>query len=179
MGGMTVSQTKHFGVLITIPNMLGAVMSFILMDTRCGGRKMLLLVSTIVVCVAYCLIPMTLSPSPTAAKSFMMLWIFGWQLAWGSVCWLLPSELFSMAEKNRALSVPTFVQFMLNPAQAALANLVMQNYGIRNFFYMGAGFMVLHLVFILSCVRETKGVPLEDVPALYGERKKEVLNASR
>merc|ERR1712007_148061 len=107
---------------------LGAVASFVLMDTKFGGRKRLLLASTGVVGAAYLGVALSIVPSTMVAKCFMMLWIFSWQWAWGSVCWLLPSELFSMAEKNRALSVPTFVQFMLNPAQGALATYVMENY---------------------------------------------------
>lgn len=173
---MHITDAQSFSLIFQIPNNLGAVASFILMDMKCGGRKCLLLLSSVVVCIAYVGIPMM--PTPGTAKIFMILWIFGWQLAWGSVCWLLPSELFSMAEKKRALSVPTFVQFMFNPFQGLLASMVMEKSGTTAFFYMGAGFMVLHIIFVLTCVRETKGVPLEDVPALYGDRKKELLAAA-
>jgi len=165
---MHIANPAQFQEIFNIPSILGTVVSIFLMDTKCGGRKNLLLLSSFLVCIAFLILPsMT---SPTAGKASLILYIFSWQLAWGSVCWLLPSELFSMAEKGPALAVPTFVQFAFNPLQAALATSVMQT-NFQSFFYMGAGFMALHIIFIFACIRETKGVPMEQVPALYGSSR--------
>jgi len=164
---MHITDSERFSVIFDIPNLLGSIVSIFLMDTKCGGRKRLLLLASSLVFLSYVLTPSMSNPG--AGKACMILYIFGWQLAWGSVCWLLPSELFSMAEKGPALAVPTFVQFAFNPFAGMLASRVMEN-NFSAFFYMGAGFMILHLIFILACVRETKGVPLEHVPALYGAK---------
>merc|ERR1719384_429264 len=135
------------------------------MDTKCGGRKNLLLVASGIVLIAH--VWTANVSSPTAGKMCLLIYLFGWQLAWGSVCWIIPSELFSMAEKGPAMAVPTFVLFAMNPVAAQVASQIM-SVNFSAFFYVAAALMVLHIIFIVTCVRETKGVPMEKIPALYG-----------
>merc|ERR1712160_168380 len=105
-----------------------------------------------------------------ASKAALMVYLFGWQLAWGTVCWIIPSELFSMTEKGPALVVPTFVQFALNPFAGAVAAYIIR-VNFQMFFYVAAVMMVCHIIFTAIIIRETKGVPLEQVPVLYGQQR--------
>lgn len=165
---MNIDDAAKTNVIFTFLGMVGSVFSFILMDTRIGGRKNMLLLASSLVMLADILL--SFLKSPGAGKAVLYVWIFGWQLAWGSVCWLLPSELFSLAEKGPALGVSTFVQFAFNPLSGMVASHVMTA-NFPSFFILAAVCMAAHIVFVCTCVRETKGVPLEQVPALYGAAK--------
>lgn len=167
---LNITAVGQTNAIFTYVGTVASVVSFIVMDTKCGGRKNMLLVASILVFVADAILP-SVSDSPGAATAMLYVWIFGWQLAWGSVCWLLPSELFSMAEKGPALAISTFVQFAANPIGGIVFSQVMSS-SFNATWYMSAGFMALHILFVLICVRETKGVSLEQIPALYGAQKK-------
>merc|ERR1712187_1077194 len=71
----------------------------------------------------------------------------GFQLAWGSVPWLYPAEIFTMAEKEKAFSVPG----------------TLFGFGALN---------VLNLFFVLKYIKETKGVALEEVPELFNSKRR-------
>jgi len=172
--GMQSKDANAFMTIFTLAGFVGSVVSMGLMDTKCGGRKRLLLLSSVIVLVSHVVIAGLVDPQAkvpmVASKAALMVYLFGWQLAWGTVCWIIPSELFSMTEKGPALAVPTFVQFALNPVAGAVAAYIIR-VNFQMFFYVAAVMMVCHIIFTAIIIRETKGVPLEQVPVLYGQQR--------
>jgi len=92
----------------------------------------------------------------------------GFQLAWGMIPWVYPSELFSMAEKGKAMSLAVFCQYVAN-AIVFYVTPMMMGWSFVGTLFIFACLNVVNLIFVATFVKETKGVPLEQVPALFGK----------
>merc|ERR1712113_417785 len=99
---------------------------------------------------------------------FACLFAFGWQLAWGMIPWVYPSELFTMAERDRATSLAVFVQYAANALLMVVVPHLQNALGFPGMLYFFGAFNILNLGFVVTCIKETKGVPLEDIPKLFG-----------
>jgi len=148
---------------------VGSVTGLLLVDSKYGGRKRQLLGAS-----AFMGPPLLIAAvlhfvnGPPIVTGYMV-WIFafGFQAAWGIVPWFYPAELFQMNERERALSISTFCGFLFN----LLVGLITQS-----LFHWSQGGMFLiygllnitNCIFVAACMRETKGVPLEEIPALFG-----------
>merc|ERR1712187_16571 len=95
----------------------------------------------------------------------------GFQLAWGMIPWVYPSELFSMAEKGKAMSLAVFSQYIANTIVFYVTPLMM-GWSFVGTLFIFASLNILNLIFVVLFVKETKGVPLEQVPALFGHAAK-------
>lgn len=168
-GHLHIENPNSFTATWITPIMLvGTIISVALIDTKWGGRKMLLLVACLVMLPAQ----MVTGISPFAGwggninGAAVSVYSFGFALAWGTVAWVLPSELFSMAEKGPAIGLATFFQFAMNLVVGA-PSAVLLRWNAGAFFLILAALQVTNIVFVLVCVKETRGVPLEQVPGLY------------
>merc|ERR1712232_1451973 len=97
----------------------------------------------------------------------VFIFAFGFQAAWGIIPWFYPAELFKMKERERALSVSTFCGFLFN----LLVGIVTQalfHWSQGGMFLIFGLLNVTNCIFVALCMKETKGVPLEEVPALFG-----------
>merc|ERR1712125_8759 len=101
---------------------------------------------------------------------FICLFAFAWQLAWGMIPWVYPSELFTMAERDRATSLAVFWQYAANAILMIVVPRLQDALGLAGMLWFFGCFNVLNLVFVVLCIKETKGVPLEDVPVLFGAK---------
>merc|ERR1712039_892552 len=93
---------------------------------------------------------------------------FVWQLAWGMVPWIYPSELFTMAERDRATSFAVFCQYAATAVLMFVDPFLMSALGVPRTFMLFGAFNLLNLAFVYFFIKETRGVSLEDVPALFG-----------
>jgi pimeloyl-ACP methyl ester carboxylesterase len=95
-----------------------------------------------------------------AANAYVV--FFG--VSWGPVVWVLLGEMFPNSIRATALAVAAAAQWLANFAITssfpALAEL-----GLTFAYGLYAGFALLSLLFVLSGVRETRGVELEDMRA--------------
>merc|ERR1711976_253458 len=105
--------------------------------------------------------------SAQVSKIALFVFGFGFQVAWGIVPWFYPAELFTMREREAALSLSTFAGFAMNVVIGMITLPLMQWSSYGTFLIFGIMNMT-NVVFVLACVKETKGVPLEDIPALFG-----------
>merc|ERR1712080_662621 len=97
-----------------------------------------------------------------------MVWIFmfGFQFAWGIVPWLFPSEIFKNNERDRALSLSTFSGFLFNLIVGQIAQTLF-HWNEGGMFMIFGVLNAANVIFVVFCIKETKGVALEDVPALF------------
>jgi len=154
--------------------MVGMIGGLFLLDSPRGGRRVQLLGVTILICpllfaaalAGYCKWP------PMVGLSIVCLFAFTWQLAWGMIPWIYPSELFSTAERERAVSFAVFTQYFANAVLLYVVPLLNQALGVNGMFLFFGSFNILNLVFVWKCVKETKGLTLEEIPALFASKQR-------
>merc|ERR1711957_1013974 len=85
---------------------------------------------------------------------------------WGLIAWVYPAEIFSMAEKDKAVSLAVFLQYATNAGVVSLTPHLMSISVPVTLFFFGLLNVVI-LVFVWSLVKETKGLTIEDAPNLF------------
>jgi len=168
-GHLNIKNPNGFTATWITPIMLvGTIISVALIDTKFGGRKTLLLVACLVMLPAQ--IVTGISPfagwSGGVNGAAVSVYSFGFALAWGTVAWVLPSELFSMAEKGPAIGLATFFQFAMNLVVGA-PSAVLLRWNAGGFFFILEALQVTNIAYVLIFVKETRGIPLEEVPDLF------------
>merc|ERR1719203_2732771 len=149
---------------------IGMVVGLALLDSRRGGRFPQLLGVTAFICPVLFLMgaAVQLGWSTDLELVFACLFAFGWQVAWGMIPWVYPSELFTMAERDRAIALAVFVQYAANAVLMVVVPHIQKALGFAGMLYFFGAFNLLNLAFVAACIKETKGVPLEDIPKLFG-----------
>jgi len=147
------------------------VIGLMLIDSRYGGRRPQLLAVTTIIIPLLVLVALSVSlawPS-TLTLVFVVMFGFFWEIAWGPLPWVYPSEIFSISERDRATSLAVFCQYAANAILLFLVPTLKNTLGVAGMFWFHALFNVVNLIFATVFIRETKGVLLEDVPALFGD----------
>lgn len=149
--------------------LIGSAIGLFLIDSKHGGRKKQLIgASTLMgppLVIGAILLAVHGPPMVTAYG----IWIFsfGFQTAWGIVPWFYPGELFQMNERERAMSISTFCGFLFNLLVGLMTEALLHWSRMGTFLIFGL-LNVTNCIFVAVCMRETKGVPLEEIPALFG-----------
>jgi SP family facilitated glucose transporter-like MFS transporter 1 len=156
-------------VLFAALQLVGSVVGLILVDSPIGGRRKQLNAASALMGPPLILAAVAgwLGWQPWVAVVLLFVFGFGFQTAWGIVPWFYPAELFTMQEREMALSLSTFTGFAMNMLVGSIAPILLQMSPNGTFFIFGL-LNVTNVIFVLACVKETKGVPLEDIPALFG-----------
>merc|ERR1712007_384995 len=87
--------------------------------------------------------------------------------AWGMIPWVYPSEIFSTSERDRAMSLAVFTQYNANAILLYLVPIILNAFKVGGTMLFFAGFNILNFAFVFAYVKETKGLPLEDIPILF------------
>jgi len=140
-------------------------------DSQVGGRKCQLLVATCIMGPPLIVAATALAQDWPHFITVACVCIYGggFQFAWGMVPWIYPSEIFNMAEKESAISLAVFVNYMFNAFVVYVTPLAMA-WSTAGTFYLFGLSNVLCGLFVFIWVKETKGVPLENVPALFNRK---------
>lgn len=104
---------------------------------------------------------------PTVA--LICLYVAGFAWSWGPLGWLVPSEIQPLETRAAGTGINTFVNFMFTflIGQAFLSILCAMKWGTFLFF---AGWVVIMTIFVILCVPETKGVPIEELSEKIGNQ---------
>lgn len=140
------------------------------LDSPTGGRRIQLLGAVFVMVPALLLAACAkiFDWAPILILVLVCIFGIGFQLAWGMIPWVYPSELFSMSERGRAMSLAVFSQYFANAIVFYMTPILM-NWSFVGTLLIFCGTNFLNFLFVLTFVKETKGVPLEDVPAMFGK----------
>jgi len=76
-----------------------------------------------------------------------------------------------MAEKERAISLSVFFQYGAN-ALIAVVTPAMLQWSTPGTLFVFATLNIINIAFVWVFIKETKGVPLEQIPALFGSVRK-------
>lgn len=137
-------------------------------DSSVGGRRCQLLLATVIMGPPLAIAATALEENWTPVILMAMVCVYGggFQFAWGTVPWIYPSEIFSMSEKESAISLAVFTNYMFN-ALIVMITPILMTWSTPGTFYF---FAVLNLgcgLFVFLFIKETKGIPLEQIPALF------------
>merc|ERR1712203_759473 len=149
--------------------MVGCAIGLLLIDSKYGGRRRQMLWVTAVFG------PMLgLAGAATGwgwNQTFQLILIMAsglvWQMAWGMMGFLYPSEIFTNAERDRANSLAQFAQWAFAAVNSAVTACLLSRFGASATLIFYACYNLTNFVWIWVCIRETKGVPLEQAPALF------------
>merc|ERR1719277_1080240 len=95
------------------------------------------------------------------------LYMGAFALAWGGVPWVYPSEIFPMEVKEKALSTSVFSQWIANFLVAYIVPQQVEAFKVWDTFAFYAVCLLGTLVLVALLVPETKGLPLEEMGALF------------
>jgi SP family arabinose:H+ symporter-like MFS transporter len=137
-------------------------------DGKMGGRRPAFVASSLL-----CGVPMVIAAIAVLLKwpggviiAMVAIYSFGFQVAWGPAAWVYCSEIFNMRERDRANGLAVGLEYGANAVILFLTP-VMVDWSIFGSFVIFAACNIF-FVFFCAMLPETKGVPLEHIPALFG-----------
>ncbi|KNC79789.1 hypothetical protein SARC_07830 [Sphaeroforma arctica JP610] len=160
-----------FNMIWNAVMVFGCAVGLGLLDSKIGGRRRQLLMATFIMGPPLILGAVSLQLDWNGYVTMVMVCVygFGFQLAWGMIPWIYPSEIFSMREKDKAMSLAVFWQYLFN-AIIVFITPNMMGWSTPGTFYVFGGLNCINLAFVILFIKETKGVPLEGIPALFGAK---------
>lgn len=171
--GFSEADSLTITVVTSVLNVLVTLVAIALVDKV--GRKPLLVIGSAGMAVtlavmAWCfsqatgagadlLLPASIGPvALVAANAYVV--FFG--LSWGPMVWVLLGEMFPNRIRAIALAVAASAQWLANFAISWTFPSLAQ-FGLSFAYGLYAAFALISLFFVLSAVRETKGIELEDM----------------
>lgn len=152
----------------------GCIAGLLLVDSKYGGRRCQLLAATAIMGPPLILAGLALQfdwPGIITMASVVIYGV-GFQFAWGTIPWIYPAEIFSMAEKESAVSLAIGFNYIANAAIIYITPALMKWSTPGTLLVFGA-LNVLNYFFVFLYIKETKGVPLEEVPDLFRRKPKQ------
>merc|ERR1712203_922373 len=151
---------------------IGIIVGLVLIDSKYGGRRFQLISASVLMggCLVFASIVqfMEIAAANTITCGCVFVFGFGFQYAWGIIPWFYPAELFLPSERERALAVSTFGNFAMNYVILDITKKIQSDWGNAWMYMFFGALNVGNIFFVLFFVKETKGVPLEDIPAMFG-----------
>jgi hypothetical protein len=167
-----------YAIYFNLLMLVGCIAGLVCIDSSHGGRRSQLLSATLVMGPPLVLagIAKLVGGPGWIAVAALALYGPGFQFAWGIVPWVYPAEIFSMNEKDKAVSLSTFFVFAINFVVNMITPTLLDASAGWTFVFFGL-LNVSNFVFVYVCIKETKGVPLEAIPALFDGKKQAALCA--
>lgn len=166
-GDASMVQTVVMGVV----NIIFTLVAIFTVDK--WGRKPLLIVGSagmMVGMVALAIFSFT-DMIGIAALVFIIIYTASFMMSWGPICWVLISEIFPNTIRSQAVAIAVAVQWVANfLVSSTFPSLSAWSVGGTYLIY--AAMCLLSALFVWKFVPETKGKSLEDMSALWRNRKK-------
>jgi MFS transporter, sugar porter (SP) family len=172
-----VGFTEENALLITmitgLTNIITTLVAIAFIDRF--GRKPLLLLGSIGMAITLGAMAWVFGSSPVNADGFPVLsssggliallaaniYVFCFGFSWGPVVWVLLGEMFNNRIRASALALGAGVQWIANFAVSTSFPPIAYNLGLGIAYGLYAGFAAVSFFFVLSFVKETKGIELE------------------
>jgi sugar porter (SP) family MFS transporter len=161
-----------FNCIFTGEMILACIVGLLMIDSPFGGRKIQLLLASVIMGPPLMLAAAALAFdwSKMLVTICVLVYGAGFQLAWGMIPWIYPAEIFTMSEKEKSVSLAVTLNYLANAAVVFGMPFLMDASVPVTFVFFGV-LNILNFLYVMSAVKETKGVPLEAVPALFGKKK--------
>jgi len=157
-----------FNTIFNCIMIFGCIAGLLLVDSKYGGRRRQLLGATAIMGPPLILAGLALGYGWPGIITMVCVVIYGvgYQFAWGTIPWIYPAEIFSMSEKEKSVSLAVCFNYLANALIIMITPFMMTASVSGTLLFFG-GLNILNAVFVFACIRETKGVPLEQIPALF------------
>jgi len=156
---------------------IGIAVGLSLVDSKHGGRRFQLISASVLMgatlVIASIVKFMALESAGTIVVVCVCLFGFGFQYAWGIIPWFYPAELFQPSEVEKGLALSTFCNFAANFVVLFITKKIQTSWGDAGMYLFFGCLNVLNILFVLVFVKETKGVPADEIPALFGHVEKD------
>jgi len=166
--GIPKDQIPAMAIYFNLAMVVGCIVGLLFIDSPKGGRRTQLWAATVIMGPSLLVAGLTKLLEWPGTLAVVMLFLYGpgYQLAWGLVPWIYPSEIFLMSEKDRAVSLAVCFCFTINFA-VNYATPPLLNWSSGGTFLVFGFLNVANLFFVLMFVRETLGRPIEQNVADY------------
>jgi len=167
-----INSMPGYAIYFNILMLVGVIAGLVCVDSPYGGRRSQLLSASFVMgppLVVAGVAQLQGWPGWIAVVA-LALYGPGFQFAWGMMPWVYPAEIFAMNEKDKAVSLATFLQFAFNFVVNLITPTLLDLSSGGTFVFFGL-LNVSNIVFVYLCIKETKGIPLEAIPALFDKEK--------
>ncbi len=167
-------------LILCFVNFVSTVYSLRLLDSA-GRRKLMILGSIFMAIFSYgisiLLAPKVYSSSIICIISVMLLnalYVATFELSWGPLGWVIPSEIFPLELRAKAVSLSTTCNWLCNFLIGRMTPIlirpsVLDIYGTYMLF---ASFCVGLTFFSFLCIPETKGIELEHMDKVFHDFRK-------
>jgi SP family xylose:H+ symportor-like MFS transporter len=171
--GATTDTALWQTIIVGLANLIFTFVAIVTVDRL--GRKPLLIIGALVMAAAMLTLGFLFNSRAVGVGALVavVVYIAGFALSWGPVVWVLLSEMFPNAIKNRAMAIAVAAQWIANlfvswsfkvlDGNSALN--AMFNHGFAYWIY--GGMSLLAAAFVYFYVPETKRQTLEGIQKLW------------
>ncbi|CAI7593448.1 unnamed protein product [Penicillium pancosmium] len=174
MDGNTTSllATGVYGIV----NCLSTLPALFLIDKF--GRRALLMAGAAGTCISLVIVGgilgayganlMSHKSAGWAGIAFIYIYDINFSYSFGPIGWVLPSEIFNLSIRSKAISITTSATWMCNFIIGLVTPDMLDTitWGTYIFF---AAFALIAFIFTFFCIPETRGKTLEDMDLIFGD----------
>lgn len=171
--GFTESNALLITMITGLTNIITTLIAIAFIDRF--GRKPLLLLGSLGMVLTLGTMAWVFGTSPVNAEGFPVLsttagtvallaaniYVFCFGFSWGPVVWVLLGEMFNNKIRASALALGAGTQWIANFMVSTTFPPIAFNLGVGLAYGLYAGFAALSFIFVLSFIKETKGMELE------------------
>lgn len=103
-----------------------------------------------------------------AGVAFIYIYDVNFSYSFAPIGWVLPSEIFNLGNRSKAISITTSATWMCNFIIGLVTPSMLTKIGFGTYIFFAA-FCAIAFFFVYFCVPETKGKSLEDMDAVFGD----------
>lgn len=166
--GFAESNAIWISVGIGVVNFVCTILAYLVMDKF--NRRTILLFGSIVMAISIGILSVlnfTLSVQNAAIPTMILIaiYIFGFSVSWGPICWLMLGEIFPLNVRGVGNSIGSAANWIGNfiVSQFFLVLLSMFHNNIGGPFAVFTFFAILSIFFVIYMVPETRGKTLENI----------------
>eukprot|EP01135_Chromosphaera_perkinsii_P012442 Nk52_evm53s2657 gene=Nk52_evmTU53s2657 len=162
--------------LLGAVNFLSTFLAIWLIDR--AGRKALLLAGAFgiaVCCLVIVIVDFSFDIEKEAAgyvvAVFMGIFVMNFAYSWGPIGWVIPSEIYPLRIRGKAMSCTTAMNWIGNFAISMVVPPLLSSAGVGGTYAMFLFFEIAMFFWVLSTIPETKNRTLESMEGLFWVRK--------
>jgi MFS transporter, SP family, xylose:H+ symportor len=171
--GASTNSAMLQTVIVGLANVIFTVVAILTVDRL--GRKPLLIIGGLVMGVAMLTLGFQFQSNAVGTGPLIaaIVYIAGFALSWGPVCWVLLSEMFPNSIKSRAMALAVAAQWVANLFVSWSFKILIGNSTLNALFnhgfpyWMYGLFSFLSAAFVYFYVPETKRRTLEEIQNLW------------
>lgn len=165
--GFETNSALLASVIVGFANLIFTIVGMFLIDS--AGRRRLLMLGTAGMGISLALVGFCMQSgliSPRWSLLWVMTYIGSFAASIGVVIWVYLSEIYPNRLRAQAVSLATMVLWLGNVVLAYVFPWMLEKLA-GNVFYVLALICLLAFLFIVAMVKETKGIPLEEIEQMW------------